>query len=127
MSKKFRKELNAGTVSLMILAILDQAEEPMYGYRIVKSLEHLAPEGGEPAVKQGTLYPVLRSMEKNSLLQSKVKPSVTGPPRRYYSITDFGRKSLVEWKEVWRKTKENVDGILEKKIRLEHKDERKDD
>ena len=127
MIKKFRKELNAGTVSLMILAILDQAEEPMYGYRIVKSLEHLLSEGGEPAVKQGTLYPVLRSMERNDLLQSKVASSVSGPPRRYYSITGLGRKSLDEWKAVWQQTKENVDAILEKRIRLEHKDERKDD
>lgn len=123
MIKKFRKELNAGTVSLMILAILEQSEEPMYGYQIVKSLEELAPQG-EPAVKQGTLYPVLRSMERNELLKSEVEPSVSGPPRKYYSITEDGRKSLEEWKEIWRQTRDIVDAILEERIVLKKNDGR---
>lgn len=123
MIKKFRKELNAGTVSLMILAILEQSEEPMYGYQIVKSLEELAPQG-EPAVKQGTLYPILRSMERNELLKSEVEPSVSGPPRKYYSITEDGRKSLEEWKEIWRQTRDIVDAILEERIVLKKNDGR---
>ncbi len=126
MTKKFRKELNAGTVSLMILAILDQAEDAMYGYQIVKSLERLPHHEG-PAIKLGTLYPVLRSMERNNLLQSKVEPSVSGPPRRYYSITEHGRQSLDDWKKVWRRTRDTVDAILEKRIRLEKKDDRRND
>jgi len=111
MRKKFRKELNAGTISLVILAILGQSPRAMYGYRIAKSLEQLEHDK-EPVVKQGTLYPVLRSMERSGLLASNVEPSVSGPPRKYYVITDAGRHTLEQWKAVWRQTRDLVDSVL---------------
>ena len=108
-SKKFQKELNAGTASLVLLSVLSRSKEPMYGYRIAKLLEETSP--GVP-MKQGSLYPVLRSLEENSLLVSTVEPSVSGPPRRYYKITDEGRKCLVEWTAIWSQTKNFVDANL---------------
>jgi len=63
-------------------------------------------------IKRGTLYPVLRSMEEKGLLGSRVEPSVSGPPRKYYSITDEGRAVLAEWKQVWRRTLDFVDSTL---------------
>jgi PadR family transcriptional regulator, regulatory protein PadR len=121
MIKKFRKELNSGTVSLIILAVLDQAQEPMYGYHIAKSLERLGHDG-EPAVKQGTLYPVLRSMERSGLLSSEVEPSVAGPPRKYYVITDDGRGVLLEWKQVWTQTRDFVEEVLAGRIQIDRKE-----
>ncbi len=112
MKKKFTKEINAGTVSLVILAMLEAAQQPMYGYQIAKALEGRSPPG-QPTVKQGTIYPVLRSLHGNGLLQSEVEPSVSGPPRRYYTISDFGRRQLTEWKEIWYRTRDFVDAILE--------------
>ena len=109
-SKKFQKELNAGTSSLVLLSVLSRSREPMYGYQIAKMLEDNGPD--LPLMKQGTLYPVLRSLEENGLLESIVEPSVSGPPRRYYTITDDGRKSLQEWMEIWKQTKKFVDAIL---------------
>lgn len=109
--RKFRKELSAGTVSLVLLAILEGSPEPLYGYQIAKRLEETA-DGGLP-VKQGTLYPVLRSMEERGLLASKVEPSIAGPPRKYYSITDAGRGALVEWRRIWSRTRDFVDAALE--------------
>ena len=111
MIRKFRKELNSGTVSLVILAIMAKAEKPMYGYQIAKTFESLK-DDQEPVIKQGTLYPVLRSMEKNDLLQSKVEPSVSGPPRKYYSITEFGRETLASWRSIWDETRDFVDSFL---------------
>jgi PadR family transcriptional regulator PadR len=108
--RKFRKELNAGAVSLVLLALLERAPAPMYGYQISRCLEEAA--GGEPLVKQGTLYPLLRTMESNGLLQSEVEPSVTGPPRRYYTITGQGRETLPLWRGVWEQTRDFVDSIL---------------
>jgi len=110
-TKKFQKELNGGTSSLVLLSVLSRSTEPMYGYQIAKLLEGSAPE--IPMMKQGTLYPVLRSLEENGLLESKVEPSVTGPPRRYYNITANGRTALAEWQEIWNQTKHFVDAILE--------------
>ena len=109
-SKKFQKELNAGTSSLVLLKVLSQSKEPMYGYQIAKLLEDNGPD--LPLMKQGTLYPVLRSLEENGLLSSIVEPSVSGPPRRYYTITQEGHEALKEWLEIWKQTKKFVDSIL---------------
>lgn len=64
-------------------------------------------------MKQGALYPVLRSLEKNGLLSSEVEPSVSGPPRRYYTITAAGRETLTLWTEIWSQMKSFVGNILE--------------
>ena len=109
--RKFRKELNSGTVSLVLLAILEQASEPLYGYQIAKQIEDRWQEG--TPIKQGTLYPVLRSMEENGLLSSRVEPSVSGPPRKYYSITERGTSVLGDWKDVWSRTRDFVESALE--------------
>jgi len=110
-TKKFQKELNSGTASLVLLSILDKAPQPMYGYQIAKLIDA---SGGEiPIMKQGTLYPVLRSLESSGLLESEVEPSVSGPPRRYYQITGAGRKTLRTWCEIWAQTKKFVDTALE--------------
>jgi PadR family transcriptional regulator, regulatory protein PadR len=109
-TKKFQKELNSGTSSLVLLSVLSRSKEPMYGYQIAKMLEESGPD--IPMMKQGTLYPVLRSLEDNGLLESIVEPSVSGPPRRYYKITSEGRSTLEEWLEIWKQTKKFVDAIL---------------
>lgn len=109
-TKKFQKELNAGTSSLVLLSVMSRSEEPLYGYQVAKMLEESGP--GVPMMKQGTLYPVLRSLEDNGLLVSMVEPSVSGPPRRYYKITEEGRTTLVEWIDLWKQTKKFVDAIL---------------
>ncbi|HLA81971.1 MAG TPA: PadR family transcriptional regulator [Thermoleophilia bacterium] len=108
--RKFQKELSSGIVSLALLALLAHAEKPLYGYQIAKELEGF---GGGLPVKQGTLYPVLRSLESGGLLTSEVEPSVTGPPRRYYSVTEEGRQAIALWREAWIRTREFVDAVLE--------------
>jgi PadR family transcriptional regulator PadR len=111
LNKKFQKELLSGITALVLLTTLGRSDEPMYGYQIAKFLE---PGGeGEPIVKQGALYPVLRSLEKSALLQSSVEPSVSGPPRKYYTITDLGRSTLGEWQSIWAKFRSFADNILE--------------
>lgn len=109
-TKKFQKELNAGTSSLILLSVLSHSDAPMYGYQIAKMLEESGPD--IPMMKQGTLYPVLRSLEENGLLESMVEPSVSGPPRRYYKITEDGRMAKDEWIEIWKQTKQFVDANL---------------
>ena len=109
-TKKFQKELNAGTASLVLLSVLGRSTEAMYGYQIAKLLTESSPD--LPMMKQGTLYPVLRSLQESGLLESSVEPSVSGPPRRYYTITEAGREALVAWTEIWKQTRTFVDAIL---------------
>jgi len=110
-NKKFKKEMTAGVSSLVLLNVLSQTKEPMYGYLIAKLLK--AGEEEMPVVKQGALYPVLRSLEKSGLLSSEVEPSVSGPPRRYYSITSLGRSTLTAWNNIWNQTKIFVERNLQ--------------
>ncbi len=85
----------------------------MYGYRIAKLME--VDEKNVPMMKQGALYPVLRSLESSGLLESHVDPSISGPPRRYYKITETGLEALKNWVTIWDQTKDFVDDILKGK------------
>lgn len=108
--RKFQKELNAGTVALVLLAVLDRAPEPLYGYQIAKRLE--AADDSLVAGKQSALYPVLRNLAGAGLLESWVEPSTSGPPRRYYRITAGGRAVLSDWRDAWDRYRNFVDGML---------------
>jgi PadR family transcriptional regulator PadR len=109
-TRKFRKELMAGLSSLVLLAVLARAEREMYGYEIAKAVK--AEGEGGLIFKQGAIYPVLRSLNTLGLLDSRVEASAFGPPRRYYSITDEGKKALADWQGAWRDMREFVDEAL---------------
>jgi PadR family transcriptional regulator PadR len=110
LTKKFQKEMNAGIASLVLLSVLEKSDGPMYGYQIAKLLEDYS--GDTSFMKQGALYPVLHSLETSGLLESKVEPSVSGPPRRYYEITVEGSETLVVWQGVWKQMKSFVDRAI---------------
>lgn len=111
---KFEKNLITGLISLILLAICNAAGEPMYGYQIARKLE--GDEYSGISLKQGTIYPVLRSMEKKGLLKSRIQASESGPPRKYYKITKKGKDKLELWEKTWRRTRVYVDNILEGNI-----------
>lgn len=109
--RKFRKELSAGITSLALMSILNHADEPMYGYQIAKLMEE-DDKQNVPLIKHGALYPVLRSLEGNGFLSSRVEPSIAGPPRRYYTITEKGRETLERWVAIWKRTGRLIERIL---------------
>ncbi len=91
----------AASTRPMILAILSRGED--YGYSIIQKVKDIS--GGHLQWTDGMLYPVLQRMEMDSLIRSKWKLSDGSRPRRYYNITEKGRKELaselVSWKNVW--------------------------
>lgn len=109
-TRKFQRELSAGLTALVLLAVLAEAGEDLYGYEIARRLagEH---EGAGP-FKLGALYPVLRNLSAAGLLSSRVVPSYAGPPRRYYRITPLGREALAAWRATWISTRDFVDARL---------------
>jgi PadR family transcriptional regulator, regulatory protein PadR len=111
-SKKFQKDLNGGLVGLVLLAVLDQSSEDLYGYEIAKRLA--SANDGTSIFKEGTIYPVLRALSAADLLTSRIVPSYSGPPRRYYRITDQGRSVLAEWAAIWDGTRNFVDRFINK-------------
>jgi PadR family transcriptional regulator PadR len=110
-ARKFQKDLNAGLVALVLLGVLSRSSEDLYGYEIAKHLQKA--NEGEPLFKEGTVYPVLRALSANGLLTSRIVPSYSGPPRRYYRITDEGRAVLADWSGIWRQTRDFVDRFVE--------------
>jgi PadR family transcriptional regulator PadR len=110
--RKFQRELSAGLTSLVLLSVLSEATGDLYGYEIAKRLSG-GLEGSSP-FKQGALYPVLRNMSAAGLLSSRVVPSYSGPPRRYYRITPLGREILASWRSTWQETRSFVDSIVQR-------------
>ena len=110
-ARKFQRELSAGLTSLVLLSVLAEAETDLYGYEIARKLT--SDEAPTAPFKQGALYPVLRNMSGAGLLSSRVVPSYSGPPRRYYRITPLGREVLAAWRETWLGTRAFVDTIVQ--------------
>lgn len=90
---KLELELRRGVV---VLATLSQLRTPRYGYELRQALA----DKGLP-IEEGTLYPLLRRLEAQAVLQSEWKIE-DGPPRRYYSLNADGRKLLKKLTESWR-------------------------
>ncbi len=86
------QELRRGT---LVIGVLSQLHEPEYGYSLVQKLNDCG-----MTIDQGTLYPLLRRLEKQSLLESNWE--VEDPrPRRYYQLSDSGREALEALKTEW--------------------------
>ena len=85
-------ELRRGVLSLAVLA---QLKEEQYGYSLMKLLTGLGLE-----IDQGTLYPLLRRLEGQGLLESRWRVEADRP-RRYYVISSEGRRLLPELKAEW--------------------------
>lgn len=90
----FLTEMNRGFLQILMLITL---EEPMYGYAMVRSFGDMGYE-----LEESTLYPLLRRLEKNGLIQSEWDVSGSRP-KKYYKITPEGRAAGEKMVEFWRK------------------------
>ena len=91
------KNLTAASSKPIILGILKQGNS--YGYLIIKKIKELS--GGKMEWSDGMLYPVLHRLEKEGLIQSNWMMSEDSRPRKYYEITEVGKKALTEEKNQW--------------------------
>ena len=98
-----RLELRRGVV---VLAVLSQMDTARYGYNLI---QRLAERGLD--VEEGTLYPLLRRLEKQGLLESEWETG-EARPRKYYRISPLGRKVLEALTAEWLHTIEVVHLIL---------------
>ncbi len=97
-------ELRRGT---LILLVLSQLKEPMYGYNLVKKLnDHDIP------MDANTLYPLMRRLEGQGLLKSHWDTGES-KPRKYYQITEDGLAVLNKTKAYWNLFSANVNALLE--------------
>ncbi len=97
------QELRRGSI---VLAVLSQLQEELYGYSILKALSEKGLE-----VDQGTLYPLLRRLEAQGLLESKWRLE-EARPRRYYVISAEGKQLLPRLRDEWKKMTRMMDSML---------------
>lgn len=107
---KIERDLSVGTAWLVVLATIAGADEPIHGYEIARRLADEAPEG--LSFKQGTLYPMLRTMEADGLVRSTLMPSNEGPARKCFTLTADGKRVLAAWVATWRSTNRWVNKVL---------------
>lgn len=81
---------------VLVLAVLSQLEQEQYGYSLIKLLGEQGLE-----IDQGTLYPLLRRLEAQGLLESRWRVEESRP-RRYYAISKAGQQVLSQLKEEWK-------------------------
>jgi PadR family transcriptional regulator, regulatory protein PadR len=89
--------LRGNTDSLLLFLINEQGET--YGYRLIKEIEKRS--GGYFKFKEGTVYPALRKLENEGLVQGEWKKLPNGQERRYYFITDAGKALLERKVAMW--------------------------
>lgn len=98
-----------GLVQMLILRIL--YEKPSHGYQIMEELQRITSEKYIP--ESGTVYTMLRRMEKKSLVTSEWKKKETGADRRVYTLTDSGNKTLKGGLEMMKSRRQLMDSLVQ--------------
>lgn len=100
-----------GSLPLLILHVLSQG--PNHGYQIAKQIKQES--AGVLDFKEGTLYPTLHGMEKKGLIEAYSQIE-NGRERRYYRLTDKGRRKLKSELAEWRAYTKAVNAVLSKAL-----------
>ncbi len=100
-------QMRKGILEFCILAILDKKEA--YPSEILESLKK-----AKLIVVEGTLYPLLTRLKNSELLSYRWEESPSGPPRKYYALTDKGREFLNELNTTWSELNHAVNQITQK-------------
>ncbi|WP_458397948.1 PadR family transcriptional regulator [Anaerotignum sp.] len=103
------KTLLAGSTATLILKLLDGQD--MYGYQIIEELARRSDNTFQ--LKAGTLYPLLHGLEKRGLLESYEQNADSARIRKYYHLTNKGRKFLKEKTAEWKEYSSAVSKVLE--------------
>jgi PadR family transcriptional regulator PadR len=100
--------MRRGTLQYCVLALLD--EEERYGFDLVRALADV--DG--MVTSEGTIYPLLSRLRRDGLVESSWQESRTGPPRRYYRLTEAGRSALEGFRREWSRFRDAVDQFVER-------------
>ena len=100
-----KAQMRKGVLEMCILAIID--EDEVYPGDIIVRLK-----ANDLIVVEGTLYPLLTRLKNDNLLDYSWRESSSGPPRKYFKITDVGRQFLEGLTTSWQKLVHSVDQTL---------------
>ena len=96
--------VSALLIEFLILSVVDTQDS--YGYEISQTVKIVAD------IKESTLYPILKKLEKNAYLTT-YSQEFQGRNRKYYSITDSGKEQLIFLKKEWNEYYHTIDDIIE--------------
>ncbi len=114
--EKFESEINRGISTLCILSIINQAgDEGIYGYKILKELEEQTND--MLVIEEGTLYPLLRKLERDKLIKSEQR-KYSGRPRKYYFMTENGLKIYNHINGFFTKLTESISPLMDMNVNL---------
>lgn len=99
-------ELRRGVLEYCVLAVVRHHES--YAFDIVRDLS----DAGELVTSEGTIYPLLSRLRRDRLVTTTWRESGSGPPRRYYRITEEGRRALDAFAGDWARFRDAVDAVL---------------
>lgn len=96
--------MRRGTLEYCILAIISGGK--VYATDILKKLME-----SDLIVVEGTLYPLLARLKSQGLVEYEWEESRSGPPRKYYSLTQKGRENLTQLKATWKSLVESINSL----------------
>lgn len=102
-----RSQLLRGVLDLCLLAVI--GEGPAYGYEMTKRLR----ARGMSIVGEGSIYPLLGRLERDGLVETRREASNGGPPRKYYSLSPDGQRSLDAGVDEWKTARDAIDRALD--------------
>ena len=109
---KMRQKKSMEHTELLVLSLLSR--EDMYGYQMIATLEKKF--DSTFALKEGTLYPILRNLENAGAVTAYEQEASTGRKRRYYHLTNKGKGLLKEEAEQWNSYARAVDAVVSQAV-----------
>lgn len=97
-------QLKKGALELCVLALLFKQDS--YAYEIASQLADAIGMG------EGTIYPLMRRLQSDGLVETYLVESSAGPPRKYYRLTETGKRSFQTQKDAWTSFSGAVDRIV---------------
>ncbi len=91
----WQTQLRKGLLDIVILNLLQHGH--CHGYEMVQTLKH----NQGLKIREGNIYPILARLQTDGLVTSYSEPSRDGPPRKYFKLTELGKKVLVEMNAHW--------------------------
>jgi PadR family transcriptional regulator PadR len=106
--EKTNAQMRKGVLELCVLSVISDKE--VYTSDILSTLKD-----AELLVVEGTLYPLLTRLKNDGILKYRWEESTSGPPRKYYSLTENGAIVLQSLTDYWEKFTESVNKLLNQK------------
>jgi len=103
-AESFEIQLRKGVLELCVLALLSRGDS--YGYAIASQLAEAIGMG------EGTIYPLMRRLQKDGLVDTYLRESDSGPSRKYYRLTEPGRAAFASQSKEWAAFARAVDAVI---------------